>query len=216
MKQVDRIWAANRLFDAMGEIDDRWIAEAERAYTPARGLRFGRRSLIVAVTLCLVTVSVLGVLVANRSKDASPEAEHPAMDEDVGTVATFSERMSQLKGQTTTLRVSTEELDLFSGSAQVIWKYRDETDYRAKAITRNELDLLLDVMDQNEGTSVGATDTPSTDLLEGVWIAYGDGTVISPCLKLSDGNVGYGDLFAYEPELEPSDVFVNTLCGIIS
>ena len=29
MKQTDKIWAANRLFDAMGEMDDRWIAEAE-------------------------------------------------------------------------------------------------------------------------------------------------------------------------------------------
>lgn len=217
MKQVDRIWAANRLFDAMGEIDDRWIAEAETAYAPARRARFGRGSLIVALTLCLVTVSVLGVVVANRSRDtAAPEGEYPTVNEDAGSTSSFSDRMSLLRTQTVAFRVSPEELDLFSGSAQVIWKYRDETDYRVKAITRNELDLLLDVMDQNEGTSVVATDTPSTDLLEGVWIAYGDGTVISPCLKQAEGNVGYGELFVYEPELEPSQDFANTLCGIIS
>ena len=214
MKQVDRIWAANRLFDAMGEIDDRWIAEAEAVYVPARRARFGRRSLIVALTLCLMTVSVLGVLVANRSKDASPEAEHPAMDEDVGTVATFSERMSQLKGQTTTLRVSREELNLFSGTPQVIWKYRDESDYRAKNLSHGQVDRLMTAMELNPGTQVEATDAESD--LEGVWLVGGDGTVISPCLKLSDGTVGYGELFTYEPELEPSDVFVNTLCGIIS
>ena len=217
MRRIDDIGAVNRLFDAIGEIEDRWIAEAETVYTPERRFCFGRRSLIVAATLALVTVSTLGVLVANRSMDkGAPEAESPVTEQAIGTVGTLSERMALLKAQTVTLRVNPAELDLFDGSARIVWKYRDEADYRARAITQRELSQLLDAMERNPGSSVAPSDSVGMDALEGVWIAYGNGTVISPCLKTGDGNEGFGELFAYEPELEPSEEFADTLCGIIS
>ena len=214
MRQVDKLWKANQLFDAMGEIEDRWIAEAETPYAHVRGIRFGRRSLILAVTLGLVAVSTLGIMVANRSRDEAPEAMDPGENIETGASYTLSERMSQLKGQTATLRVSREELNLFSGTPQVIWKYRDESEYRAKSLSHGQVNQLMAAIELNPGTEVEANDVESD--LEGVWLVGSDGTVISPCLKRSDGNVGYGELFDYEPELEPSDVFVNTLCGIIS
>ena len=214
MRQVDKLWKAGQLFDAMGEIEDRWIAEAETPYAHARGIRLGRRGLIVAVTLSLVAVSTLGIMVANRSKDAAPEEMVPPVEIETDASYTLSERMSRLKGQTTTLRVSREELNLFSGIPQVIWKYRDESEYRAKNLTHGQVDQLMSAMELNPGTEVDANHVKGE--LEGIWLVDRDGMVISPCLKSSDGNVGYGELFAYEPELEPSDVFVNTLCGIIS
>ena len=44
-----------------------------------------------------------------------------------------------------------------------------------------------------------------------VWIALGDGRIISPCLKESNGNVAFGTLFDYDPEVEPSADFVTAL-----
>jgi hypothetical protein len=49
-----------------------------------------------------------------------------------------------------------------------------------------------------------------------VWVSMGDGRVISPYLAISEGNVGYGCLFDYESEVEPTDVFVQTVMDLIS
>ena len=52
------------------------------------------------------------------------------------------------------------------------------------------------------------------DAAVSVWINYGDGRVVTPYLKDTEGNVGYGTLFDYEPEIVPTkdmSKFVNSL-----
>ena len=48
-----------------------------------------------------------------------------------------------------------------------------------------------------------------------VWIAFGDGVVISPYLKANPGNTGHGELFDYDPELELSEDLIRKIIQCI-
>ena len=48
-----------------------------------------------------------------------------------------------------------------------------------------------------------------------VWIACGDGSVVSPYLTSSKGNTGYGSLFEYDPEIEPDEKFISYIETLI-
>ena len=56
---------------------------------------------------------------------------------------------------------------------------------------------------------------PADDSIDGFWICFGDGLVYTPYLKSSDGNIGYGEIFDYEQELEPSKDFAHLIRDII-
>ncbi|MBQ9086615.1 MAG: hypothetical protein IJY47_05460 [Clostridia bacterium] len=221
MRAKDQQRATDLLFDAIGQIEDRFVAEAATPYVRAgKGLRL-RRSLILALTLSLVLVSSLGLLIAQQVTDKEDHAVEMETgdilnDEATGTVGSLSDRLSALRAETASLRVPREELDLFSGKAQVIWKFSDESGYRVKQVSRSEQTELTRMMTRDPGRSLSTTESADPGELEGIWIALGDGTVISPCLRQAPGNTAYGTLFSYEPELEPSVAFADTLCGIIS
>lgn len=213
MRAEDRQRAASRLFDAVGQVEDRWIAEAETPYVPTKARGFAlRRGLILALVLMLSVASVLGTLMGRMAQDEEAEAPNDAGLEQVGSTAVLSTQLSELRASTEGLRV--DDPDLFSGTPQIIWKYRDEAGYRVKTISDAEQTELTRMMQRDPGTAVSPTAAQGP--LEGIWLAYGDGTVVTPCLRQSQGNAGYGQIFAYEPELEPSAAFTDTLCGIIS
>ena len=218
MNQEQKWRCAQHLFDSIGQIEDRYVAEAETSYRRA-GIGFSRRWVAVAASLTLLVGMTTALLVGNWVGNKSLTENEAAldgfelMDQEIGTVSSLSARLENLRPQTEESRVSAEELDLFDGTARVIWQYADEDGYRVQALTQTELNGLTAQLTKHEGEPVTKA-TPGSG--PRIWIAMGDGTVITPCLTQSAGNVGYGTLFSYEPELEPSPAFSDLLCDILT
>ena len=223
------------LLEAIGEIDDRFIFEAE-SYERKKSSLPLRKLIIAAVALSLVFTFTLSLgiglmLGSNRDKVDNDSAGVPNEDYD-GAGDGFNnagandenikpQPITTLEDTLESVRYSSEELKspferdmLFDGSTKLIWKYSDEESYRVCTISsasdtksiRRALEHKKDFSEVSE---------PAVDSIDGFWICFGDGLVYTPYLKSSDGNVGYGELFDYEQELEPSKSFATFIREII-
>lgn len=221
MTQEEKRICAERLFDEIGLIDDRFITEAASPYAPRKNAGL-RRFLVAAVsvtlTLCVcVGIFAIGKLGQDKSGNAAPEngeVNDGFLADCVQPTATLSGKLDDLRADTETLKVSAEDVQLFGGAPSVIWKYSDEETYRVSPISRSEAERLSSLLERDKGQRIDRETTESR--LDGVWIATGDGRVISPYLERTDGNIGYGELFEYSPEYEPSEEFSEYLCDVIS
>jgi len=229
MTNEEKRICAERLFDEIGMIDDRFIAEAATPYARQTRIRNLRRILVAAVSLSLAVSLAVGIFVVgkignksdgmagdNAAPNGAGTVEKEEGDKTSSQTATLSSRLDELRVQTEALKINAEDLDLFSETPSVVWKYSDENEYRVRAISASQAKTLSQKLSVGDGKTVYAQeDDPSCDL-EGVWITLGDGRVISPYVEQTAGNVGYGELFEYEPEYEPSEEFSEYLCDMIS
>lgn len=228
MTQEEKRICAERLFDEIGLIDDRFVFEASTPYVSRARRTLWRRVLVAAVSVTLtvcIAVGLFAVGMMNAGKGNAPENDMP-MGDTVGdgmlednadgseTALTLSARLDRMKDDTAGLTVSKVDIKLFSTSPKIIWKYSDEADYRACTISEAQARTLVEKLSKNRGSRVSG-EKPDGEL-EGLWISTGDGRVISPYLELTAGNTGYGELFEYEPEYEPSEDFSEYLCDTIS
>ncbi len=211
------------LLDELGQIEDRYLAEAQTPYQAKRGAPAFRRVLIVSLSLALMLTVVLSALLIGslrgaKGEDDAFDAEAPKQTEQAldrfsgATATTLSSRLGDLRASTESLKISEEEPKLFDGQAKVIWKYGDEDTYRVRTLTAAEYRQLTQAL----GSAESKIDAAEEQSLAGIWLAAGDGTVVSPQLEQTPGNVGYGALFAYAPEIEPPTAFTELLCGILS
>lgn len=222
MTQDEKRICAEKLFDEIGLIDDRFITEAATPYVRARGFRALRAIAIAAAAVTLAVTMTLGALVVGMmalggQKDADGMKGETMYDEDMENslngVSTLSEKLEGMRDKTASLKTDRTDIELFDGTPKVIWKYADEETYRVRSITDSELNTLTVRLNENKGEKIKG-DTEGE--LEGLWISTGDGKVISPYLEQTAGNVGYGEIFEYEPEYEPSEDFSEYLCDVIS
>ena len=102
-----------------------------------------------------------------------------------------------------------EDIDLFDG-AKIIWQKEGGGEYRVLVVDKDDVSTLKSLTAPSE-TAVDA----EVREISRLWISFGDGTVVTPYLKKSPGNVGYGELFDYEPEVYPeylcSDMVIDLM-----
>ena len=200
---------AGILFSEMGGIDDFLLQEA-LIYRPIKRSRTSRLWIVAA---CLATSFALlfcGVLIGNL---AGIKNESPQINEDLAppTSQTPLDDFLTAHGEEIALSQvhSAEQLDLFH-SPTVVWQLETGGDfYVSRALTEGELQKLTSYA--GRGTEVGEKAPEQTYR---VWILAGDGTVISPYLKASAGNVGT-TLFDYEPEILPTEDFTSCLEALL-
>ena len=202
---------AERLFDAMGMIDDVLIAEAQTPSFTKEKRGLGRR-FYAALTACACLVIAVGLLgrglwnVLLAENDATPNETVMDTEQSPATMAQTLERLSE---NPRTRVASAEELSLFDGVAKLIWQMEGEDEYRVISVTsasqarkmQTYLTRGRDAITPEEAETVGCS----------VWFAYGDGRVVSPYLKASEGNVGYGEVFEYAPEVMPHDELIRLI-----
>ena len=228
---------ADYLLDEIGQIDDRFIAEAATAYRPARKVLTLRRALILAATLTLAASLVLGLFIGGNlifggAKSADPEgadnaamdmapadgAENGKADEEftltAGTAAlSLSSRLTALKDATASLAIPAEELELGNGTPMVIWQYEGETSYRVKALTARDYTALTQEL---SGGTPYVTEETAGQVRVRVWLASATGEVCSPYLSHTPDTVTPGTLFAYDPQQEPSAAFTDALYRLLT
>ena len=223
------------LLEAIGEIDDRFIFEAENYERKKSSLPL-RKLIIAAVALSLVftfTLSLgIGLMlgssrdkvdndfnnVPNEDQDGADDGFNNAgaNDENIKPqpITTLEDTLESVKFSSEGFSTTFERDMLFDGSTKLIWKYSDEESYRVCTISSaSDTKSIQRALEHKKDFS--EVSEPAVDSIDGFWICFGDGLVYTPYLKSSDGNVGYGELFDYEQELEPSKSFATFISEII-
>ncbi len=220
------------MLDAIGNISDRFIFEAE-AYVPSKPVSLRRRFAIIAVSFTLILTLAVSALVGTLTRQDSEAEDSGSTDQTQNSerptvpnydfqeppltppVQSLSSTLINMKADTEGLSSELERDMLFDGSARIIWRYEGEDAYRICTMSRsNAASVASSITTQKNFTRVDAS--AESDGLDGLWICFGDGMVYSPYLETAGGNVGYGALFDYERELEPSTEFVKLVESIIS
>lgn len=207
------------LIDAIGELDDRFIYEAQsyekkKHKTPLRKLLPVAACIAVALSLMLSLLIPTLMRESAKSESSQTQASDVPLDTDK-TSLDFFVAIGEYRGTTEGLAVEFERDLLFDGTARLIWKYSGESRYRTCSLSLAQSDAIKRSMQsQKDFEEIGEAGGVA-DGLEGFWICFGDGLVYSPCLKNSNGNVGYGTLFDYEAELIPSEAFTELISGAI-
>ena len=218
--RYDKLPHAERLFDAIGLIEDGILVEAEttqvlRPYVRRRGQI---RSLIaLACAFSVITAGVLGSALVSllfpTGESHAPESSAP--DASTPVLETLQESLQWAESSGAAATVSdVGAIDFFDGTAKIIWRGEDESQYRVITVASPaEADRILDRL-KVAGTPL-APDS-AYDPTYSVWISRGDGTVVSPYLKPSAGNVGYACLFDYAPEVEPDEELAALIRGVVT
>ena len=223
---------AERLFRAIGEIDDNLLQEA-MLYRPARKTAFSRVILLAATLSAFAVLVVAGTVIAMRGQNGTPNTP-PVSEDHTPNAPSYSEQESAngeseavaldvlLKGvlmhpgtdaptgATYTAVQDASDLPFRTGRAHIVWEYNG-TYYISRALTAREIATLTGEL--GKGERVGEQ---SPALSCKVWILLSDGTVVSPYLEPSTGNTANSSLFDYEAELIPSDAFLSYVSGILN
>lgn len=196
-----------RLFRAIGEIDD-WLVHEAEVWRPQRSA-FPRMLMIAACLTLALSLSVGAFLISMRNLKQDTENAPNESDAILSSLDTVL--LEHRDTATYTTLSSADKLDFFSGAPCVVWRYADSQSLCvSRKLTAGELQKLTTEIDR--GTSVGVA---SPSLTCQVWILPGDGTVISPYLKSSSGNVGT-ELFDYNAELIPTERFNSCISEILN
>ena len=194
------------LFDEIGRINDSLIHEAMVYRRVPKKLPI--KAISVAASLlvaCLVLFHAGSGILSKFSRDEGTvdEALRAASLEQLLTEQTdlLDCRLLSAEG----------ELAFFDGNAYLVWQETNGNRlYVSRPLASYELEKLKKTAMQ--GTPVGE-ESPVSDCR--VWILCGDGSVFSPYLRSSAGNIGVGELFDYNAEVIPSSDFTTYVSDIL-
>ena len=145
---------------------------------------------------------IIGNIAGDKKSDNNATASPPTLEQVLSDVED-SERVMSYR--------SAEDIELFDGEAKIIWS--DGEEYNVIRLSGEfEKNRLNSAMNQSFARAKAVGEDDNVSVL--VWISYGDGRVITPYLKNTVGNVGYGEFFEYDPEIVPTEElsdFVNDL-----
>ena len=191
---------AQLLFERMGFIDDRFIDEAEN-YVPKRATARIKFPVIRALAACLSILLVFGVgIMMFRGGNNSGNEAYPEM-------LTVSSVLK--KGSFLSRSVDPAKLDLLDGESRIIWQDTKSGEYYQVKISASQQSALNNLNSSAESVSENENDYR-------IWFVNAKGEVTSPELKESNGNVSFGSLFTYDPELELTDAFLERLDTLIN
>ena len=187
---VNKKKCAEKLYDCIGGVRDDYIAKAEN-YTKIK--TFYPKKLLASLAACvviLILISTFSDIFIQKSGDAVNN-----------TGMTLQSVLINHQSE------SVDAVDLFSGE-KLIW-YTDG-EYYEKTLTSAQYTALTGYM-QSGFEDVGK----NTDEECLVWICDGQGNVVSPYLKTSQGNV-YVNLFSYRAEVVPNEAFTEYVEKILT
>lgn len=196
---------AEYLFSEIGEIDERFLSEAftypqVKKFKKAQANKL-RKILIAAV----IGLAVLLFPIWKNLLNIQNDFYEPTYMSDA---IVHASKMKQIKS------ISKDNIDLFDGSVKIIWKLKDKDDYFVIKVNDFDSSELLRESKNVTFNSVKVTDK-NKYYPEMIWINDGRGVVFSPYLRYSKGNIGYGELFNYSPEVEPNHLYVNYVFELI-
>ena len=213
IRNEDKVYA---LFDAIGELDPKLTEDALKYRRT--GVR-KRQAFVVLLAACIALSLVMTVGIGFMMVNGGDNVKHDSVDKLPGESAPngdAAEKITTLEEMLATstshYRTDPSRLDLFDGQNSLIWQNEGENYYCVVKLSERECDRLLKIMSESTGEKI---DRDENSVSIRVWIACGDGSVVSPYLTSSKGNTGYGSLFEYDPEIEPDEKFISYIETLI-
>ncbi len=204
------------LFSAIGEIDDVLVAEAQLYQVQVKSR--SPRWLLIAATLMLalaLTLSTVLVAMIGNGKDSLPPDEiDPEQSED--GVTAFSDLdqllLDRRDSASYTQLSSADSIPFLEKESYLVWQYADSDAYCiSRALTDGEVEELIKGVQRSK--QVGE-ESPALSCR--VWVVSKDGTVFTPYLIPSAGNLEYAALFDYNAELIPSKELLSCISQILN
>ncbi len=209
-----------RLFSAIGEVDDALINEATEWHRAPKHHPFLSRTLPIAASIVLVAGLAMGGILSklvplwkdNAAGDSGAPGQSDLVGGDaLGSFLTASRATLRYEALSGAAELASSPEAFWKG-ARLAWQYEGEdTVYLSRRLTKNEVNKLTALSQNGNALPVGEESTLPCKL----WILLGDGTVITPYLKSSYGNIGAATLFDYSAELIPSDEFASCVSQIL-
>ncbi len=209
----EKLKKADALLDAVGEIDDVYLAEA-LTYRKKRSV--SARLAFVAAAIAMTATVIFSVSIGLRlvsDSDILPSVPDNENTADGGVKSNSLESlMLSLPSKDSFKHVENEaDLPYTGGKAYVVWQYRGESRYYlSDAMSYSELSAVKSQI--GGGKEVG-TDSPTLECK--VWILLGDGRVVTPYLKGNKGNIS-NRVFDYEAEITPEESLIDRISAILS
>ena len=190
---------AQYLFERMDLIDSKFIEEAEN-YVPKKSVIRRKFAVVMALAACLSVLIVFGIgsmlIDTVRSSLNSPFEK-----------MTLSSVLKQNSTSDNVIDIS--DLNLLDGKTRIIWQNTESGTYYEAEIPQNKYNLA-----SSNTYAQKATDPDAPEYR--IWFVSSSGEVTSPHLVASSGNVYYGALFDYNPELEITDTFIQKLDAVLN
>ncbi len=186
------------LLDEIGGTDDRFIFEAEHYRRRGIGKKLLTISEIAAIVLLCFSAILLNLRFMGILSSKKGENEKPMRLEE--TLLAYREKTESLY---------TESVSF--GKNMLVWQYEGETGYYVMDLGKSA-DSLAELI--GKGASLTEEESLKSDLR--IWLCMQNGTVLSPQLLCSEGNIGYQCLFDYRSEIEPNKEFILQLEKLLS
>lgn len=180
---------AEHLLDAIGQLDDGCVQRA--VY-----YRRSRRSLKKWLALAAAFIIVAYVAISNFTGNKDNLGSRDVLEQTLISVKDYLTPQSQI--------------NLFDGTTKLIWSYGDGDYYALTVSLHYDAQGLINSVASNQYGS-GKPEQNSIRL----WVSFGNGLVVSPYIEFTPGNIGYGEIFNYEPERAVSRDFAEYLSSII-
>lgn len=202
---------ANALFDVFGTIDDDIVKEAEDLSTVRQERRTKRNRRFIAVLSAAAVVVMVAVPVSYFFLGL-PANDAPlyTSERNLYSVMDRVKDVALSPGVDGITVYEYRDIDFFDGRCKIIWQYENGGTYYSVDAQGGEK-----VVNAKLSFPLTKKYSDGENLPYRVWISYGDGTVKSPYLIDSPGNTGFGFVFEYNPEIEPSGQFLNYFSALI-
>lgn len=185
----------DRLYRAIGGIDDRFLAEAMEA-APKKKAKILRKRTVIALIAAVLGICILGgVFIASRislsdnQRTSVLEKVMPKREDAAGYAG---------------------DVDFYSGNNRLLWKYAGSDQIYSRTITASELRSLQNCQADAQRVGDGSVETVR------IWLCDSDGNVSTPFLISSQGNTAQGEIFDYEPELEVTETTADFLADLFT
>jgi hypothetical protein len=194
------------LLDEIGNVSDAFLQETMQYRRSAPNVWRILTAIACSLLIAVIGIGTLGHLAGSN--------ETPQFPQNTPSDA-YASLDAYLCGERDTLKCEPLSHGVPSSTyfeePRLILQYEDGAILQSRALTPYEVTHIQRLI--AKGTSVGDT---SPKLACRVWMTMGDGTVISPYLKPSPGNVGNAMLFDYDAELLPSEELISYLSDILN
>ena len=213
--------AAEYIFSEIGLIDDKIIADAcptERVFAyreQVTGKRTFPRVLAAAAAAVLIIAAVpFSVFIGNRlSKgDKDEQTTAPIGTENLVQPKSIDEVL--ISAAALRSAVQRDEVNLFDGKMKIVWNIAGTEEFYTAELDGEKAGILnsATVKLMTDPENAAGDKSPAAY----VWICDGKGNVFSPMLKYAKGNIGYGRLYSYEPEIEVTEEYASLIYDLIS
>ena len=210
---------ADYLLDELGQVDDEFLTEAMNWHGSARKAprKNSVRVLLAAASLALMfAVGTVGMVTMFR------RSGHAGVNEGVDRYSSADGSEQTRLGEMDRMlrdcvagdsfeRCTNENLNFFDGTMRLVVEERATGEvFVSHPLSISEQSAVIAEF-RAAGTPLSEDGAESAYL---VWVTLGNGSVVTPCLSPSAGNIGAAVLFDYSSERAPTQIFTDLLSGM--